>query len=122
MRGSFMALELESQLPFVPRCFFCVYGVPSRKVRGQHAHRECHQYLVALAGSASYLVDDGVSRRTVTLNDAGTGLHTAHDVEHAVRLQPGRRSCGVRLAPHDADDYIRHYQEFVSVAGGSAGV
>jgi UDP-2-acetamido-3-amino-2,3-dideoxy-glucuronate N-acetyltransferase len=123
MRGSLMALELESQLPFVPRRFFCVYGVPSRKVRGQHAHRQCHQYLVALAGSVTCLVDDGVSRRTVTLDDPGTGLHippmtwgTQYD------YSPDAVLAVFASHPYDADDYIRDYQEFVSVAEGSTGV
>jgi UDP-2-acetamido-3-amino-2,3-dideoxy-glucuronate N-acetyltransferase len=116
MRGSLMALELESQLPFVPRRFFCVYGVPSRKVRGQHAHRVCHQYLVALAGSVICLVDDGTSRHTVRLDDPGTGLHippmtwgTQFD------YSPDAVLAVFASHPYDSDDYVRDYQEFVSM-------
>jgi UDP-2-acetamido-3-amino-2,3-dideoxy-glucuronate N-acetyltransferase len=117
MRGSLMALELDSQLPFVPRRFFSVYGVPSRKVRGQHAHRVCHQYLVALSGSLTCLVDDGASRRTVTLDDPGKGLHIPPMTWGTqYNYSPDAVLAVFASHPYDADDYIRDYQEFIALA------
>ena len=116
MRGSLMALELDSQLPFVPRRFFSVYGVPSRRVRGQHAHRVCHQYLVALSGSLTCLVDDAVSRRTVTLDDPGTGLHIPPMTWGSqYNYSPDAVLAVFASHPYDAHDYVRDYQEFVAL-------
>jgi len=41
LRGSLAAVELGRDLPFVPARFFAIFGVPSKDVRGEHAHREC---------------------------------------------------------------------------------
>src|SRR5206468_1316023 len=61
LRGSVSVAEF-ADLPFVPQRAFTVYGVPSESVRGAHAHRECAQLLVCVAGSVSCLVDDGATR------------------------------------------------------------
>ncbi|WP_425574080.1 sugar 3,4-ketoisomerase [Nocardioides bigeumensis] len=115
MRGSLMALELDTQLPFTPRRFFCVYDVPSRKVRGEHAHRQCHQYLVALAGSVSCLVDDGTDRRTVVLDDPGTGLHVPPmSWGSQFNYSPDAVLAVFASHPYDPDDYIRDYQQFLA--------
>ena len=43
MAASTAAGEVVSQIPFVPERFFIVFDVPTEDVRGEHAHRECHQ-------------------------------------------------------------------------------
>src|SRR5207248_515580 len=66
LRGSLVAAEFTG-LPFTPRRLFTVYDVPSESVRGAHAHRECAQFLVCLAGEVSCLVDDGSAREAINL-------------------------------------------------------
>jgi len=75
MRGSLTALDFETQLPFTPSRFFTVFGVPTSEVRGEHAHKTCHQFLICLAGSVQVLVDDGVARAIVQLTSSSQGLH-----------------------------------------------
>ncbi|MBL8915551.1 MAG: WxcM-like domain-containing protein, partial [Archangium sp.] len=55
MRGELTVGEFERQVPFIPRRYFLVYGVPSAEVRGEHAHRECHQFLVSVRGACSVM-------------------------------------------------------------------
>src|SRR6516165_3013529 len=43
MRGDLTVAEFETDLPFRPKRYFTVFGVPSREVRGEHAHKVCHQ-------------------------------------------------------------------------------
>lgn len=38
------------------------------EARGAHAHKECHQFLIAASGSFEVVLDDGVNKRTVLLN------------------------------------------------------
>ena len=45
--------------PFVPRRYFIVHDVPSKEVRGEHAHRRCTSCSSASRGSVAVLVDDG---------------------------------------------------------------
>lgn len=115
IRGSLTAVEF-SHLPFVPSRFFTVFDVPSRHVRGMHAHRTCQQLLVALAGSVTCLVDDGHERRTYVLDNPGVALHMpAMTWGSQYEYEPGTLLGVFASHPYDADDYIREYDEFVAL-------
>ena len=58
IRGLLTVGEFERQIPFIPRRYFMVFGVPSAEVRGEHAHYSCQQFLVCVRGACSVLVDD----------------------------------------------------------------
>ena len=113
LRGSLTATEFPT-LPFAPRRFFAVYDVPSESVRGAHAHRECSQFLVCLAGSVSCLVDDGSTREEVKLETPALGLHIPPMV-WGTQWRYTRDAILLVLAshPYDPDDYIRDYEEFL---------
>ncbi len=113
LRGSLSALEF-SELPFVPRRAFFVHDVPSQDVRGQHAHYECHQLLICVAGSLNVVVDDGENRSEVHLDTPTTALHMGPMV-WGVQYRYSHDACLMVLAshPYDADDYIREYDEFL---------
>ncbi len=55
MRGSLMVNEFEKDMPFSPKRFFMVYDVPNNKVRGEHAHKTCEQFLVCIKGKVTAL-------------------------------------------------------------------
>jgi UDP-2-acetamido-3-amino-2,3-dideoxy-glucuronate N-acetyltransferase len=50
LRGSLVSAEVGAHIPFQPRRFFTVMEVPSKDVRGAHAHRLCEQFLVCQVG------------------------------------------------------------------------
>jgi UDP-2-acetamido-3-amino-2,3-dideoxy-glucuronate N-acetyltransferase len=113
LRGSLMAAEFTS-LPFAPRRLFTVYDVPSESVRGAHAHRECAQFLVCLAGEVSCLVDDGSAREAIELDTPEVGLHIPPMV-WGTQWKYTRDAVLLVLAshPYDSDDYVRDYEEFL---------
>lgn len=115
LRGSLAAVELGRDLPFAPARFFAVFGVPSKDVRGEHAHRNCEQVLVCLRGSVRCIVDDGASRQEITLNTPGLGLYmpamtwgTQFDYSSDAVLAV------FASLPYDSADYIRDYDEFLT--------
>ena len=65
IRGALAVAESGQDIPFEPKRWFLVYGVPSAETRGQHAHLRCHQFLVAASGSLSVMADDGDRARGV---------------------------------------------------------
>ena len=67
LRGSLTVGEFQRQIPFTPLRYFIVFGVPSRETRGEHAHRQCHQFLVCVRGSCTVVADDGQRRVEVRL-------------------------------------------------------
>jgi dTDP-4-dehydrorhamnose 3,5-epimerase-like enzyme len=114
-RGALAALEL-SDCPFEPRRIFAVYDVPSESLRGEHAHRECHQFLVCLAGSITCSVDDGTTRDEIVLDGPGTAIHIPPMV-WGTQWRYTRDAVLLVLAshPYDAEDYIRDYDEFLAL-------
>ncbi len=115
MRGTLTAGELPSvDVPFAGKRWFIVYDVPSREVRGEHAHRTCHQFMVCVAGSVGVSVDDGLNRDEVLLDDPTLGLYIPPMV-WASQFRYERHSVLLVFASHayDPDDYIRDYDLFL---------
>jgi UDP-2-acetamido-3-amino-2,3-dideoxy-glucuronate N-acetyltransferase len=115
MRGSLSVSELGQALPFVPNRIFYIWGVPNSRVRGEHAHRTCAEFLVCVAGSCRVLVDDGTSRGEVVLDNPSVGLYITPMVWTA-QYQYTKNAVLVVAASHgyDPDDYIRDYDEWLA--------
>lgn len=115
LRGSLSVTEFEKDLPFVVKRCFWVHGVPTQEVRGEHAHRECHQFLVCVSGQVTALLDDGYSRTEVVLSGPSMGLHIPPGV-WGVQYKYSHDAVLVVMASHvyAASDYIRDYDEFLN--------
>jgi UDP-2-acetamido-3-amino-2,3-dideoxy-glucuronate N-acetyltransferase len=118
LRGVLTFGETGAQLPFTPQRFFVVYDVPSTRVRGEHAHRALHQFLVCVRGSCTIMLDDGVRRDEVVLDHATVGLHIPPMV-WAVQYKYSADALLLVLASdrYDEHDYIRDYDEFLRIVG-----
>lgn len=113
IRGNLLPLDLPDGLPFAPRRIFFVYGVPSKEVRGAHAHRQCEQFLVALHGSVSCIVDDGTSRAEYLLDSPSVGLHMPAMTWGTQYKYSADAVLAVFASRSYEDyDYIRDYGEF----------
>jgi UDP-2-acetamido-3-amino-2,3-dideoxy-glucuronate N-acetyltransferase len=116
LRGGLSAGEIPGQLPFAPKRYFLVFDVPGKDVRGEHAHRSCHQFLVCARGSVHVVVDDGVRSEEIRLNRPDIGLYVPPRI-WAVQYQYSPDALLLALAsdPYDPADYIRDYDEFLSI-------
>ncbi|MBZ9814129.1 WxcM-like domain-containing protein [Mesorhizobium sp. CA7] len=118
LRGELAPLEFGQNLPFKPLRSFLVYGVRSDKVRGEHAHRQCHQFLIATHGRLSVVVDDGHDRKEVSLADPSVGLYLPPGVWGIqYKFQPDTVLLVMASHPYDASDYIRDYSDFLATVG-----
>lgn len=115
LRGALTAGEMPGDgIPFTARRWFLVYNVPSREVRGEHAHRECHQFLVCVSGRVSVAVDDGVNRAEVLLDSPALGLYVPPLVwASEYRYEDDAVLLVLASHPYDPDDYIRDYESFL---------
>lgn len=114
-RGSLVATDLDSGLPFVPRRFFAVYDVPSEDLRGAHAHRHCEQLLICLRGSLRAIVDDGERRQEVVLDRPDRALYMPSMIWGTQYRYSADGFLGVFASlPYDDADYIRDYDEFLA--------
>jgi len=75
IRGDLSVGEFNKVVPFSAKRYFLVFNVPGKHVRGEHAHKNCHQYLICVKGSLRVMVDDGQTREDFLLNSPNIGLY-----------------------------------------------
>lgn len=114
LRGNLCVTELGKQLNFETKRLFFVYGVPNAKVRGEHAHKACHQFLICIKGSVHVIVDDAVKQQEIIVDRPDIGLHIAPGV-WGVQYRYSDDAILAVLAshPYDEADYMRDYDEFL---------
>ncbi len=122
LRGSLVAREVGAEVPFVPQRSFVVFDVPTKEVRGEHAHRQCHQYLVALRGSVQVLCDDGRERQEFVLDGPDLGLYMPPLVWGTQYQYTGDAVLLVLASHHyDPADYVRDYETFLTLVRAESG-
>ena len=113
--GSLTSIANEKDTPFAVRRVFYLYDIPGGENRGGHAHRTCHQLLVAASGAFDVCIDDGERRRTLRLDRPYQGVHIPPGV-WAEELQFSSGSICLVFASHayDENDYLRDYELYKS--------
>ncbi|HWL01033.1 MAG TPA: FdtA/QdtA family cupin domain-containing protein [Microbacteriaceae bacterium] len=115
--GSLTVAEHGRQVPFPVERIFTVFGVPEDEVRGTHAHRACHQFLIAAAGRVTAVVDDGERTAEVVLDRPEVGLYLPPLTWGGQRqYAPGTVLLVLASHPYDRADYIEDHDEFLRVA------
>ena len=74
MRGNLSFIEGGRHVPFDIRRVYYLYDVPGGASRGGHGHKKLYQLMIAISGSFTVLLDDGVQHKTYTLNRPYEGL------------------------------------------------
>jgi UDP-2-acetamido-3-amino-2,3-dideoxy-glucuronate N-acetyltransferase len=115
-RGTLRVGQWPEQLPFVVKRFFVVSEVPNGEERGVHAHKECHQLLICLAGTIKAVIDDGFSRKTYKLEQHSPVIHMP-PLTWGTQYGFSDDAILLVLASHEysPEDYIHSYQEFMSI-------
>jgi UDP-2-acetamido-3-amino-2,3-dideoxy-glucuronate N-acetyltransferase len=116
LRGSLSFGEIHRQVPFEVKRYFLVFDVSSKHIRGEHAHRMLHQFLVCVAGRCNVVTDDGTNRHEVVLDAPSKGVYIPPMV-WATQYKFSRDAVLMVLASeyYDAADYIRDYAEFLAL-------
>jgi acetyltransferase-like isoleucine patch superfamily enzyme/dTDP-4-dehydrorhamnose 3,5-epimerase-like enzyme len=116
LRGSLAVAELGKELPFAPRRMFVVFDVPTREVRGEHAHRTLEQFLICIRGECAVVVDDGTQREEVALDSPRIGLYVPPMVwATQYKFSPDAMLLVLASAEYDTTEYIRDYDEYLAL-------
>ncbi len=112
--GNISVIENNKSIPFEIKRVYFLYDIPAGKQRGNHAHIECHQVLIATSGSFQVLLDDGKAKKKVILNKPNLGLHIPPGI-WASETNFTKGSVCLVLASHkfEEKDYIRNYTDFL---------
>ncbi len=113
--GNITPIENNADIPFEVKRVFYLYDIPGGESRGAHAHKECHQFLVAASGAFEVVLDDGKVKRQVQLNRPDIGLHIPPGI-WASEINFSSGSICLVLASHaySEADYIRNYEEYLN--------
>lgn len=113
-QGSITALENSKDIPFAVERIYYLYDVPSSSERGGHAHYDLEQYVIAACGSFTFILDDGVSKKEIFLNNPSKALYIKKGIWREIKDFSSGAICLV-LASHtyDENDYIRDYEEYL---------
>ncbi|WP_447585110.1 WxcM-like domain-containing protein [Pseudoxanthomonas mexicana] len=122
LRGNLTVGEFGRSIPFEAKRYFMVFGVPNAEVRGEHAHRTCHQFLICARGSLSVVADNGLAREEFELDDPSVGLHLPPLI-WGIQYKYSADAVLLVFASefYDTNEYIRDYGEFVQLAASSRG-
>ena len=117
--GSLTSLENSKDIPFDVKRIFYLYDIPGGENRGGHAHKECHQMLVAASGAFDVKVSDGKNEKIYRLDRPYYGLHVPPGV-WAEELNFSSGSICLVLTSHefDEEDYWREYGDYVAFKRG----
>lgn len=113
--GNLTVVENNADFPFVVKRVFYLYDIAGGEKRGAHAHKDCHQFLIAASGSFEVSLDDGKYKRQIFLNRPNLGLHIPPGIWASEENFSSGAICLV-LASHtyNESDYLRSYIEFLN--------
>lgn len=113
-RGNLSFIEECSHIPFKIERTYWIYDVPGGESWGGHAYRNTDEFIVALSGSFDVVLDNGIEKKTYTLNRSYYGLYVPKGIWREM-TDFSTNSLALLLAstPYEASDYIRDYNDFI---------
>ena len=116
LRGNLSFGEVGNPIPFEVKRYFLVYGVTSKEIRGEHAHRSLRQFLICVHGRCHVVADDGTNRQEFVLDSPTIGLHMPPMV-WGIQYKYSEDAVMLVLASdkYDPGSYIRDYSEFLEL-------
>ena len=113
--GNITPIHGCNEIPFEISRVFYLYDIPGGEDRGAHAHKECHQVLIAASGSFEVELNDGVNKRTVFLNRPYFGLYIPPGIWAAEKgFSSGSICLVLNSHNYNENDYIREYADYIN--------
>jgi hypothetical protein len=116
VRGNLSFIEAGQHIPFDIKRVYYLYDVPGGSDRGSHAHKNLHQFVVAMSGSFDVVLDDGHDKKRFHLNRSYYGLYVCPMMWRYLDNFSSGAVCMVLASAHyDEADYIRNHGEFLEL-------
>lgn len=119
-RGTLVTVDMQ-ELGLPMQRMFQIRDVPPGSTRGGHAHRACHQVLIASAGIIDIELHDGVQGRILRLQDPARALHVPPGMwTSQTYVTSGAMLTVLASHPYSEADYIRDFAEFLEMVDAKA--
>jgi dTDP-4-dehydrorhamnose 3,5-epimerase-like enzyme len=117
--GNLTVIENDISIPFKVKRIYYLYDVPMGSERGGHGHYKLEQYIVALSGSFTFVLNDGENTKEVFLNDPSKALHIQPGIWREIKGFSSGSICLVLASDvYSEEDYLRDYDEFLKYRKG----
>ena len=111
--GNITPVHGSLNIPFDIARVYYLYDIPGGITRGGHAHKKLQQLIVSASGSFDVMLDDGINKKTVTLNRPYYGLYLPQMIWRELQNFSSGGICLVLASlSYDEQDYIRDYSKF----------
>ena len=115
-RGNLSFFENSNQIPFDIKRTYWIYDVPGGELRGSHAFKKSHEFIIALSGSFDIVLNDGDKEIKYSLNRSYYGLYVPNLLWRRIEnFSTNSLALIVSSISYDEKDYIRNYNEFLKV-------
>ena len=112
-RGNLSFLESNNHVPFEIKRIYWIYDVPGGEIRGSHAFKKSHEFIIALSGSFDVVLNDGKKEVKHSLNRSYYGLYVPNMLWRRVEnFSTNALALIVSSIPYDQNDYIRNFNEY----------
>lgn len=113
-RGNLTFVESDNHIPFAMRRVYYLYDVPGGADRGEHAHRNLHQFIISMSGSFDVTLSDGHGTKTFHLNRSYYGLYVCPMMwRYLDNFSSGAVCLVLASQTYSEADYIRDKSEFL---------
>ncbi len=120
-QGNLTFVESDAQVPFGIERAYYVYDVPGGSMRGGHAHKELHQFIVAMSGSFDITLDDGKDKKKFHLARSYYGLYVCPMIWREIdNFSSGSVLMCLASHKYEEADYYREYDEFMRARWAAA--
>lgn len=113
-RGNLSFIEENTHVPFHIKRTYWIYDVPGGEIRGGHSYKKNQELIIALSGSFTVVINNGVKEEQFLLNRSYMGLYVPQGVwRHMENFSTN--SCALVLASemYDEGDYEREFSTFI---------
>lgn len=120
-RGNLSFIEQTKHVPFEIKRAYWIYDVPGGQIRGGHAFRKQHEFIVAISGSFDIVVmENGKETRTISLNRSYYGLYIPPGLWRQMQNFSTNSLALVLSSTHyNAEDYIYDFNTFLQFKQGN---
>jgi len=116
LRGQLTFGETGNPIPFEVNRYFLVYNVPGKEIRGEHAHRTLHQFLICANGRCHVVADDGHNRQEFVLDSPTIGVYLPPMVWGIqYKYSPDAVLLVLASDKYNPESYVRDYSEFLTL-------
>lgn len=117
-RGNLSVIEELKDIPFKIERTYWIYDVPGGVSRGGHAYKENQEFIVALSGSFDVVLDNGIGKKSFSLNRSYNGLYVPKGMwREMTNFSTNSLALVLSSTKYDINDYIRDYAEFLNYVG-----